>query len=280
MTEPNLRFPAVFCENLRFPAKICGFLRFPAPSKCLNFQEKGWICENLRFSAKICVLGSLCHLSSVPLSAPWQKWLKSDSGRPTPKWPKSDSKVTPDPIFSSHFWVTFESLGNLKKCRKRPKLALNRCSRRAATGWGAKSLVSLPQNPEISKSFQHSAKFLYGAGAETPLDFREKFRVSPRTIWTNFSAVDTKTAVLVSTAEVWISAPDTQTPIFLGFQGIHSWLWFFLSGDKIFGYFPEVPITEIRVSAAPYKNPTDFGSLWGGPFLSHFWVTLILSGFL
>ena len=39
--EPNLRFPAVFCENLRFSAKIYGFLRFPAPSKCLNFQEKG-----------------------------------------------------------------------------------------------------------------------------------------------------------------------------------------------------------------------------------------------
>ena len=31
----------------------------------------GWICENLRFSVEICVLGSLCHLSSVPLSAPW-----------------------------------------------------------------------------------------------------------------------------------------------------------------------------------------------------------------
>ena len=71
MTEPNLRFPAVFCENLRFSAKICGFLRFPAPSKCLNFQEKGWICENLRFSAKICVLGILCHLRSVTLSSPW-----------------------------------------------------------------------------------------------------------------------------------------------------------------------------------------------------------------
>ena len=27
VTEPNLRFPAVFCENLRFSAKICGFLR-------------------------------------------------------------------------------------------------------------------------------------------------------------------------------------------------------------------------------------------------------------
>ena len=41
VTEPNLRFPAVFCENLRFPAKICGFLRFPAPSECWNLQEKG-----------------------------------------------------------------------------------------------------------------------------------------------------------------------------------------------------------------------------------------------
>ena len=71
MTEPNLRFPAGLCENLRFSAKIRGFLRFPAPSTCLNFQEKGWICENLRFSAKIWVLGSLCHLSSVPLSVPW-----------------------------------------------------------------------------------------------------------------------------------------------------------------------------------------------------------------
>ena len=54
VTEPNLRFPAVFCENLRFSAKICGFLRFPAPSKCLNFQEKGEsakICGFLRKSA-------------------------------------------------------------------------------------------------------------------------------------------------------------------------------------------------------------------------------------
>ena len=37
MTDPNLRFLAVFCENLRF-------------------------------SARICVLGSVCHLSSVRLS--------------------------------------------------------------------------------------------------------------------------------------------------------------------------------------------------------------------
>ena len=99
--------------------------------------------------------------------------------------------------------------------------------------------------------------FLFWAGAETPLNFREKFRVSPRMILEIFSAVDTQTAVLVSTAEVWISAPDTQTPIFLGFLGIHSWLWFFCRETKSFGYFPEVPVTKIRVSApAPYKNPT------------------------
>ena len=41
VTEPDLRFPAVFCENLRFSAKICSFLRFPAPSTYWNFQEKG-----------------------------------------------------------------------------------------------------------------------------------------------------------------------------------------------------------------------------------------------
>ena len=33
VTEPNLRFPAVFCEHFRFSATICDSLRFPAPSK-------------------------------------------------------------------------------------------------------------------------------------------------------------------------------------------------------------------------------------------------------
>ena len=87
---------------------------------------------------------------------------------------------------------------------------------------------SVPQNGrvhllgvEIWREFS-TAGFLYRAGAETPLNFREKFRVFPRTILENFSGVDTQTAVLVSTAEVWISAPDAQTPIFLGFPGIHS----------------------------------------------------------
>ena len=38
--------------------------------KILEFPGEGAkICENLRFSAKICVLDSLCHLSSIPLSA-------------------------------------------------------------------------------------------------------------------------------------------------------------------------------------------------------------------
>ena len=67
------------------------------------------------------------------------------------------------------------------------------------------------------ESLDLTAGFLYRAGAETPLNFREKFPVFPRSILENFSGVDTQTAVLVSTAEVWISAPDTQTPIFLGF---------------------------------------------------------------
>ena len=66
MTEPNLRFPVVFCENLRF------FLRKSVVScalQMLEFQGERVICENLRFSAKICALGFLCHFSSVPLSA-------------------------------------------------------------------------------------------------------------------------------------------------------------------------------------------------------------------
>ena len=69
------------------------------------------------------------------------------------------------------------------------------------------------------------------------VNFREKFWVSSRTILKKFSAVDTQTAVLISTAEVWISAPDTQAPISLGFLGIHSWLWFCLPGDKNFRLF-------------------------------------------
>ena len=51
-----------------------------------------------------------------------------------------------------------------------------------------------------------TAGFLYRAGAQTTPNFREHFRVSLRTI---LSAMDTQIAVLVSTAKVCISAPDT-----------------------------------------------------------------------
>ena len=65
------------------------------------------------------------------------------------------------------------------------------------------------ENTEEKRNKKHgpkiSAGFLYRAGAETPLNFQEEFRVFPRTILEDFSAVDTQTAVLVSTAEVWIS---------------------------------------------------------------------------
>ena len=56
----------VSCGFLR---KSLGFLRKSAVScalQMLESQEKLCICENLWVSAKICVLGSLCHLSSVP----------------------------------------------------------------------------------------------------------------------------------------------------------------------------------------------------------------------
>ena len=54
-----------------------------------------------------------------------------------------------------------------------------------------------------------TAGLFYRVGAETPLYIREK-NLQERLL-KKFSAVDTQTAVLVSTAEVWISAPDTQT---------------------------------------------------------------------
>ena len=142
--------------------------------------------------------------------------------------------------------------------------------------WGSRATGAMnlqygcekPHMQRESGGVKITAGFLYRAGAETPLNFWEELRVSPRTILRTFSAVDNQTAVLVSTAEVWISAPDTQTPSFVGFLGIHSWLWNFCRETKLFGYCPEVPITRIRVSApAPYKNPTVirdsvFGGVW------------------
>ena len=53
----------------------------------------------------------------------------------------------------------------------------------------------------------------------------------------------------------WVFHPYIQQ--FSWFSGcLHNRLWFFCPGDKNFGYFPEVPVTRIGVSApAPYKNP-------------------------
>ena len=130
-----------------------------------------------------------------------------------------------------------------------------------------------------------TAGFLYRAGAETPLNSRESFRVSPRTILKNFSAVDTQTAVLISTAEVWISAPDTRTPIFLGFSGYTRWLWFFRRETKNFGYFPEVPVWKLGsqhqfcVKTLPSRNPgvvVVAGGFWKFRGLSQlFWPSKI-----
>ena len=69
----------------------------------------------------------------------------------------------------------------------------------------------------FARSYSVSKKgtgFVYRAGAQTTLNFKDKFRVSPRTILIVFSTVDTQTAVLVSTTKAWISAPDIETPIF------------------------------------------------------------------
>ena len=120
------------------------------------------------------------------------------------------------------------------------------------------------------------AGLLSRAGAETPLNFREKFRVFSRTILEIFSGVDTRTAVLVSTAEVWISAPDTQTPIFLVFWVSTADFGFSAGTRKFSDFFPEVPVAKIRVSAPdPYKNPTVIvakKSLWFCVFLPCFSV--------
>ena len=68
MTDPNLQFPAVFCENLRCSAVSCALWM-------LEFLGRRGVKlrKDLRFCAKLCVLGLVCHLWSVPLSMPWFK---------------------------------------------------------------------------------------------------------------------------------------------------------------------------------------------------------------
>ena len=59
-----LQRSSVFCENLRFSAVSCALQMLELPGERVNLRKSA------DESAKICVLGSLCHLSSVPLSAP------------------------------------------------------------------------------------------------------------------------------------------------------------------------------------------------------------------
>ena len=47
------------------------------------------------------------------------------------------------------------------------------------------------------------------------------------------TAMNTQTVVLVSTAKVWISAPDAQTSIFTGFLGIHRFFGFSVQGQNL-----------------------------------------------
>ena len=85
-----------------------------------------------------------------------------------------------------------------------------------------KDMIKVPRKRSPIGTAKIAAGFLYRAGAETPPKLARKIPFFPRTILEIFSAVDTRTAVWASTPEVWISAPDPQTPIFLGFWGIHS----------------------------------------------------------
>ena len=69
MTEPNLQFPAVFCENLRFLPKSAVFCGFRAlqmlefAGERVNLRKSAVSCENLCFGS------SLSPCCSVPLSA-------------------------------------------------------------------------------------------------------------------------------------------------------------------------------------------------------------------
>ena len=69
VTEPNLRFPAVFlrkysvfCENLRFSAVSCALQMLEFPPEGVDLRKSAVLCENLRFGLSL----SLCHLTSVP----------------------------------------------------------------------------------------------------------------------------------------------------------------------------------------------------------------------
>ena len=82
-------------------------------------------------------------------------------------------------------------------------------------------------------SVQAHRKWTYWRRQKSNLPNRTGRTISPRNVLKKISAVDTQTAVLVSSAEVWIWAPDTQTPILLVFWvytadfGLSAWGQFF-----------------------------------------------------
>ena len=60
VTYPNLRFPAVFCKK---SSVSCALHMLEFPGEGVNLRKSAVFCDNL-------VLGSLCRLGSVTLSAP------------------------------------------------------------------------------------------------------------------------------------------------------------------------------------------------------------------
>ena len=58
VTEPNLRFPAVFCENLRFSAVSCALRMLEFPGEGVNLQKSAVFFENLRFGLSVTLVPS------------------------------------------------------------------------------------------------------------------------------------------------------------------------------------------------------------------------------
>ena len=66
-----------------------------------------------------------------------------------------------------------------------------------------------PCSLAIANAPKGNGRVLHRAGAQTTPNFREKIDFFFQNDFESFSAADTRTAVLVSTAKAWISAPET-----------------------------------------------------------------------
>ena len=53
VTEPNLRFPAFFCENLRLSALSCALQMLHFPGEGANLPKSAVFCKNLRFGLSL-----------------------------------------------------------------------------------------------------------------------------------------------------------------------------------------------------------------------------------